>query len=118
MKKILVIDDDPDVAEVLGFYLRSFGYECEIVQSGADGLKRIDSDGYHAVITDFMMPDIKGDRLIEDVSRRFPHLKGRLFLITGATVEKDTENLITSLGGRVIRKPFTRQTLEEALEGV
>ncbi len=115
-KRILIIDDDPDVAEVLSVYLESMGYDVDIAEKGADGIEALKVRDYFALFTDYIMPDLKGDRIIWEVAERDPRMKGRLFLITGAPVEPEVRQTVTASGGQIIRKPFTRATLLEALE--
>jgi len=114
-KKILIIDDDPDVAEVLGVYLESMGYAFDIVKRGIEGIEALKEGDYFALFTDYMMPDLKGNRIISEVAEKHPQMRGRLFLITGAPVEIEIKQEIAASGGRIISKPFTRETLLKAL---
>jgi len=115
-KKILIIDDDPDVAEVLSVYLESMGYDVDIAEKGADGIKALKERDYFALFTDYIMPDLKGDRIISEVAERDPNMRGRLFLITGAPVDPEVKRDVAASGGQIIKKPFTRAILLEALE--
>src|SRR5262245_23851842 len=50
--RVLVIDDDPSVREVLGSLLASFGYDCQTAVNGRAGLARFDEGGWDLVLTD------------------------------------------------------------------
>src|SRR4051794_26132478 len=58
--RVLIIEDDPNVAEVVGRYLSREGYEVEIVSDGAAGLERALNDPPELVVLDLMLPNLGG----------------------------------------------------------
>ena len=106
--KVLIIDDDPDVAEVLSAYIEALGYEFRIARRGREGLEALHTETFFAVFTDYLMPDIKGDRILAEISMEHPEMRGRLFLVTGASVNTELEAQIRSYGAEILRKPFTK----------
>jgi len=58
--RILVIDDDRDLTEMLAEYLGPEGFEVEIARSGEEGLTRAQSEDYALIILDVMLPQING----------------------------------------------------------
>ncbi|QXP87436.1 response regulator [Methylococcus capsulatus] len=72
MKRILVIEDDPDIGEMLGSNLRDEGYAVEIANEGAAGLARLKTGRYDLLILDLMLPGIDGLEIRREV-RRMPH---------------------------------------------
>ena len=62
-KRILIVDDERDVAMLLEHQLDQQGYEIERINSGAEALTRIFQGGYDLVLLDHAMRDIKGDRI-------------------------------------------------------
>jgi DNA-binding response OmpR family regulator len=58
--RVLVIEDDPEIRNLLSLYLRREGYAAVAVATGAEGLKAARQDGADLVILDLMLPDMDG----------------------------------------------------------
>jgi CheY-like chemotaxis protein len=58
--KVLVIDDDPLLRDLLAEFLELLGHESEIAADGPEGLGRFDPLVHQAVLTDFLMPGMTG----------------------------------------------------------
>ena len=58
--RILVIEDDPTVAEVVARYLTREGYQVDVVSDGAEGLRRALADLPDLVVLDLMLPGLSG----------------------------------------------------------
>ena len=59
-RKILIVDDDPDIRDALTIILESQGYQVDTANYGADGLKKIASDKPDLLILDLIMPGMGG----------------------------------------------------------
>jgi len=69
MKRILIIEDDLDIAELERDYLQLNGYKAEIVQDGLQGLKKAVSGMYDVVVVDLMLPHKDGFEIIREIRR-------------------------------------------------
>lgn len=69
MKRILIIEDDLDIAELERDYLQLNGYKTEIVQDGLAGLKKAASAQYAAVVVDLMLPGKGGFEIIKEIRK-------------------------------------------------
>ncbi|CUH95279.1 hypothetical protein P22_1349 [Propionispora sp. 2/2-37] len=69
MKRILIIEDDLDIAELERDYLQLNGYKTEIVQDGLIGLKKAASGQYAAVVVDLMLPNKDGFEIIREIRK-------------------------------------------------
>lgn len=69
MKRILIIEDDLDIAELERDYLQLNGYKVEIVQDGLTGVKKATSGIYDAVVVDLMLPDKDGFEIIKEIRK-------------------------------------------------
>ncbi|RMG85980.1 MAG: PAS domain S-box protein [Candidatus Dadabacteria bacterium] len=69
---VLVVDDDPDVAEALAESLRGRGHRADVAGSGEEALARWASGNYEAVVCDAGMPGMDGRTVIERVKRGCP----------------------------------------------
>jgi CheY-like chemotaxis protein len=114
-KRILIIDDDREVAEVLAEYLHSLNYSTEIVDKGFEGLKRLRCKEYYAVFSDLRMPDIKGDEILMTLKNEGNKISKRFIIVTGALLESDEEFRIKKIGGRIMRKPFVLEDIQKVL---
>lgn len=103
-KKILVVDDESVICEILEFNLVNEGYEVECAHSAEEALKKLSSD-HSLVLLDVMMSGMSGYKLAETLRQR----KNRIPIIF--LTAKDTENdMLTgfSVGGDdYISKPFS-----------
>lgn len=74
-KKILVIDDDKPILDMLGRQLGNQGYEVIGVSCGKDGIEKIKSEEFDAVITDVRMPDMDGLSVISEIKKINPNIE-------------------------------------------
>jgi DNA-binding response OmpR family regulator len=71
-KRILVVDDDPNVRELLQQRLQSNGYETMGASSGQEALRRIDSASFDVIVLDLLMPDGGGIEVLRALDDRVP----------------------------------------------
>jgi CheY-like chemotaxis protein len=96
--RILLIDDDPSVREVLGHLLASFGYNVHTESDGASGLARFAEGRW-----DLVMPSMSGWRVVETIRRLRP--APPIVLLTGMN-EPTVLQRARNWGLPVIIKPF------------
>ena len=70
MKRILIIEDDRDIAELERDYLQLNGYTAEIVQDGVVGLKKAMTGIYDVVVVDLMLPQKDGFEIIREIRKK------------------------------------------------
>ena len=58
--KILLVDDEPDILEIVGYNLTSEGYQVLTAENGAEGVKKAKKENPHLIILDVMMPEMDG----------------------------------------------------------
>jgi len=71
MKSILLIEDDPDIGDMLAINLHDEGYRVEIATDGNLGLTRLQTQAYDLLVLDLMLPGIDGLSICREV-RKFP----------------------------------------------
>jgi CheY-like chemotaxis protein len=111
--KILVVDDDPLIRDILTIYLVDDGHRVETAFDGSDGLRKFTHASWDLVLTDGVMPGMNGTELAAAIKKISPRTS--VFLVTG-TVELSGVGDVHSQIDRVIQKPFTRETLAAALQ--
>jgi len=70
MKRILIIEDDLDIAELERDYLQLNGYQGEIIQDGLQGLKKAITGMYDVVVVDLMLPGKDGFEIIKEIRKK------------------------------------------------
>ena len=114
-KKILILDDDPTLTEVLRDFLEHEGYQVAVVHSGVEGVKMIMNDSFDLILCDMVMPSMRGDMFYKAVERTKPHLCKRFIFMTGHQSDKDVNDFIRSIKGLVLWKPFEMYELTQAI---
>ena len=116
--KILIIDDEKELSDVLKKYLELKGYSVAVTYNGKDGIAEAKKDGYSMIITDIKLPDINGVEVIRAIENIDD--KARFLIITGYSITGDVSDLIES-SKRVhgyIFKPFKPEHLEEKIKEI
>ncbi|HKW99403.1 MAG TPA: response regulator [Bryobacteraceae bacterium] len=110
-KRILIVDDDPDVHQLLVAALQVEGRQIESAYNGLEGLERIRAAHYDLVMTDVNMPGLDGLELLERVHQVRPETK-----VVVMTVASTPENIIRAIRDRAFSyfsKPFTINAVSE-----
>ena len=110
--RVLVIDDDANVRDVVRYLLEDFGYDCETAADGPRGLARFQEGGWDLVVTDLGMPEMSGWEVVEAIRRRSPTMP--IVLITGL-VGPEVMRRSGELGLPVVAKPFRSEVLRAAV---
>ncbi len=69
LRRILVVEDDEDMRENLRRILVGAGYEVHLAQNGVEAITVLESEPYHLVLTDLVMPEMGGLDLLEAIRR-------------------------------------------------
>ena len=72
--KILLVDDEPDILEIIGYNLTSEGYQVLTAENGLEALKKAKKEKPHLIILDVMMPEMDGIEACEQI-RKVPDLQ-------------------------------------------
>jgi PAS domain S-box-containing protein len=85
-RRILVVDDEPEVAETIAEILEIAGHDVEIAHGGLAGLEALRQRDFDLIISDLRMPDLDGHSLWERAERLRPGLSSRFLFLTGDTL--------------------------------
>lgn len=116
--RILIVDDDPDVATSLSDVLSAQGHKVEVADTSRAALQRIETGAYAVVITDMRMPDLDGPALYREVTARRPLLEKSFLFITGDSFSKETNRFLKETGAVYLNKPCTFEEIESAVNKV
>jgi DNA-binding response OmpR family regulator len=83
VSRILVVDDEPMVCEMIEAVLTYSGHDVVLAGSGTEALNLLASQAFHLVITDYHMPDMNGAEFVTLIKARLPDQ--RVMMISGIT---------------------------------
>ena len=116
-KSILVVEDDPSVADSLRLLLTIDRHYVEIVGDGEKALAKYEGGNYDLVIVDFAMPGMDGLDLAELIKARAP--QQRVLLVTAyAEMVSNNEKGRLQYADALLAKPFGAPQLHDALRAV
>jgi CheY-like chemotaxis protein len=112
MSSILVVDDDPQVLEVVSEMLRLEGYDVRVAENGRKAVEQLQEGRFDLVITDLIMPDKEGLETIADIRKYKVDMP--IIAISGGGRIGPSDHLQSArfLGANAtLAKPFGRQEL-------
>ncbi|MGI9478465.1 MAG: ATP-binding protein [Hyphomicrobiaceae bacterium] len=119
-KRVLVVDDEADVAELIAEILDKDGFAVDIAKTGRDALKYLQGAHYDLVLSDLNMPEMDGAGLLDALSAQFPQLVKRTGFITGDTMGATSQDVLQSSRRPFMEKPVTplelRRLVQELLD--
>lgn len=114
--RVLVVEDDNQLAEILGEVLTYENCTADLSGNGIEALDKLRSADYDAVICDLMMPRLDGKALYREVIKEFPHLAEKFLFITGqASHHAGFSDFVLHTGNTLLEKPFDIELFRTAL---
>ena len=113
--RILVIDDERAVRDLISDALSIEGHEVFTAENGKEGLDLIGQYRFDLVFCDLRMPEMDGQALYEEVQRDHPQVLKRIVFVTAQAHSADYGPFLRSTGIPVIEKPFTLSQLRQAV---
>ncbi|MCY4662163.1 MAG: response regulator transcription factor [Acidobacteria bacterium] len=108
---MLVVEDDPDIAELVAHHLAKAGYTSEILTAGTDVLARVRREPPDLVVLDLMLPGLSGLEICR-VMRADPGISGvPIIMLTARTEETDRIVGLEIGGDDYVTKPFSPKEL-------
>lgn len=114
MKKILIVDDEKNIRDILVKTLSFMGYEVAAASGGVEGLNLFLKGSFDLVLTDLEMPGLDGWTLALRVKGKSPNTP--VVLITGSEKEAVMEKLKESSVDSVVFKPFVLEDIQETVQ--
>jgi two-component system OmpR family response regulator len=108
--RVLVVDDEPGITDLISMALRYEGLTIEVANSGRQALRTVDSFRPHLMILDIMLPDIDGFEVLRRISANNSHRVPVIFLTARGELE-DKLRGFTLGGDDYITKPFSLEEL-------
>jgi len=116
MSKIMVVDDEQDLREMISLMMEKEGYEIEEAKDGSDFLNKIDEFQPDLVTLDVMMPGLTTKDILEQLKEK--QTKPKIILLSVVQFSEGEKNKIFAMGNIVdyITKPFDLSEFIETVE--
>jgi CheY-like chemotaxis protein len=112
-KRVLVVDDEPDVANLIARLVAEDGDHPDTATSGAEALRLIAETRYDLVITDFSMEKVKGDEVFARLKAKNPRC--RVLFVTGDIFNPKVLSFLDRTKSPYLVKPFEKGELQQAV---
>ncbi|MCK5228097.1 MAG: diguanylate cyclase [Desulfobulbaceae bacterium] len=112
--RIIIVDDDPLVLDLLGIFISSFGYEYVAAGDGLEAVEELKKGPVDIIITDLMMPNMDGMELLKYTRTHYPDTD--VLVVTGHAGTFTYMDVIRAGAIDFITKPFNEDELEAKLD--
>ena len=106
MTRILIVDDDQDIARILKFRLQKKGFHCVLASNGLEALDRIDEEHPDLVLLDVMMPKMDGFATCREMRRRNAWARIPVIMLTAKGDVSDKVSGLSEGADDYVVKPF------------
>ena len=112
-RRVLVVDDDPNVASMLSDLVQTFGYRTATASNAAQALRAVREFLPHVVLLDIRMPGIRGDTVLARLRTSAPSLP--VIMVTGNRDEDEAKRVLAAGAWDYVSKPVDSAYLERAI---
>jgi signal transduction histidine kinase len=106
-KKVLVIDDEEAILQMVRETLAEQGYEVDVARDGESALSRLGEISYDLALCDWKMPGLNGQQIYERVRASNPALSERMIFFTGDVINDKAERFLRESRRVCLAKPFS-----------
>ena len=116
--RILLVDDDPLISELVVDMLAMEGYEVDTAPNGLEALSKLQNQRYDLIVTDLHMPKMDGSGFYQQLIERRLHPSRKIIFLTGTTGGSDEHRFVENAGLPLLFKPFNVAELIELVRSV
>lgn len=115
--KLLIVDDNKSITDMLAKYLPLKGIEVTVANSGKDGLTMIQNQKYDAILLDLAMPEFSGYDIIYNLEKNGNIKALKIIIFTASSVSKEIiKNLVNKEGIKTcVKKPVPMKELVQVI---
>lgn len=115
---VLVVDDEPEIAAMLGRLLNRLGHSVDVALDGHAALAHVEGRHYDVIISDIRMPGLDGPSLWRRIAVDQPRLARRMLFVTGDTLSRPAAAFLAESGAPCVEKPFRPAQIQAAIESL
>jgi DNA-binding response OmpR family regulator len=115
-KRILVVEDDTDIAQLLSIHLNDIAFEVDVVDNGPDGLNRASNHHYDLMVLDIMLPGMDGLEVCRRLRQHNIHIP--VLMLTAKSSELDRVLGLELGADDYLTKPFSIQELQARVKAI
>ncbi|TLY21845.1 MAG: response regulator [Nitrospirae bacterium] len=113
-KRILVVDDDPDIRQVLLDRMSSFGYLVETAIDGREALDVLRREGFDGMLLDMLMPGLNGLEVLRRTRESHPDMP--VVVVTALSVRQHAAQAVAEGAQAYLLKPFDASQLKQVVK--
>ena len=114
--KVLLIEDNRDIADMVRLCLESENIVCETTEDGKAGLQSIKEDKFDAILLDLAIPEFSGFDIFRALKKDDLKSNNVLIFTASSVSEEDIKEMLSSGARGVLKKPLSIDDLVEAVE--
>lgn len=115
-KKILIVDDEPNIVMSLDYLLRKNNFEVFIARNGNEALKLLESEVPDLMLLDIMMPDVDGYEVCMHVKSNEKYKGVKVVFLSAKSKQEDIEKGYAMGADLYLTKPFSTRNLVKSIE--
>jgi DNA-binding response OmpR family regulator len=117
-RKVLIVDDEPNIVAALEFLFRRSGYEVRTATNGAEALEQVDVYRPDVVLLDVMMPVKSGYEVCQKMRERPELAQIRIVMLSAKGSEAEVNKGLSLGADLYVTKPFSTQELVATIDGL
>jgi CheY-like chemotaxis protein len=116
--KVLVVEDEPAIAQVCLRVLTPKGYEVALASDGREAIRRLSVETFNVCLIDVRTPNMSGEELYSWIIEHAQFLSSGVILTTGDVASGETARFLAETGRPTLPKPFSPAELLEKIQMV
>jgi len=116
--RLLVVDDEEVLTELLGDFLRSVGHSVDQARNGRQALAMATSQDYDVILSDLKMPGLDGQGLYEQLVKIKPGMAARFVFSTGDLANPKVQTFFQACGCPYLSKPFKLESVLKVIDQI
>lgn len=118
MKKILIVDDEPNILLSLEFLMKKEGYRIFIARNGQEAIDIVKKEIPDALILDIMMPEVDGFEVCEFIKTNENTAHIKVVFLTAKAKESDIQKGLSAGADLYLKKPFSTKELVKKVKEI
>jgi DNA-binding NtrC family response regulator/signal transduction histidine kinase len=115
-KRVLIIDDEDGILDLLETFLNPLGYNVDKVTDGAEVIDAVEKRKYDIILCDLHMSGLSGRDILREIKKKDKKLSEKIIFLTGNTFDEQANKFLQKAGNRYLQKPFDLEKLASLIE--